>query len=167
MGSRFDTVFRVSIILKGLDAALEIIGGVLLLFVTRSNIIHFVAWLTRSTLAHNPHNYIATHLNRSAEHLVANSTLIGAIYLLSHGVIKLFIIVNVLRDKYWAYPVLIIVLLAFSVYQIIDIINNHSIAITLLTIFDVFIIIMTWFEWQKRRKTRIDPTPKKETPIRD
>ena len=167
MGSRFDTVFRISVILKGLDAVLEIIGGVLLLFVSRSNITHFVAWLTRSTLAHNPHNYIATHLNHSAEHLAADSTLIGAIYLLSHGIIKLFVIINVLRDKYWAYPVLIIVLLGFSVYQIIDIIASHSIAVALLTIFDIFIIIMTWFEWQKKRRARINSTPKNETQIND
>ena len=93
MGSRFDTVFRISIILKGLDAAIEVIGGALLLFVTRSDITHFVAWLTRSTLAHNPHNYIAVHLNSSAEHLAADSTLIGAIYLLSHGIVKLFVVV--------------------------------------------------------------------------
>jgi len=167
MGSRFDTVFRISIILKALDAVIEIIGGVFLLFVTRSDITRLVTWLTRSTLAHNPHNYIATHLNSSAEHLAANSTLIGAIYLLSHGIIKLFVIINVLRDKYWAYPVLIIVLFGFSVYQIIDIINTHSIAVTLLTIFDVFIIIMTWIEWQKKRIARIESTAKKEIPIHD
>jgi uncharacterized membrane protein len=165
MGSRFDTVFRVSIILKGIDALIEIIGGVILLFVTSKDITHFTAWLTRSTLASNPHNAVATYLNHSAGHLAADSTLIGAIYLLSHGVIKLFIIINVLRDKYWAYPVLIVVLLGFCVYQVVDIINNHSLAVTLLTVFDVFVIILTWLEWQKKRKMRISKTAKEETQI--
>jgi uncharacterized membrane protein len=167
MGSRFDAVFRISIILKGLDAVVEIIGGILLLFVTSSNITHFVAWLTRSTLAHNPHNSIAISLNHSVDHLAANSTLFGAVYLLSHGVIKLFVIINVLRDKYWAYPVLIIVLIGFIVYQVIDIKNTHSVAMTLLTIFDIFVIIMTWLEWQKKRNIRAKQLPKKESHITD
>ncbi len=165
MGSRFDTVFRISIILKGIDAALETIGGVILLFVTSKDITHFAKWLTRSTLAANPHNSIANYLNHSAEHLATDATLIGAIYLLSHGIIKLFIIVNVLRDKYWAYPVLIIVLLGFCIYQFIDIINTHSLAITALTIFDIFVIVITWIEWQKRRKLRIKQPTKEETEI--
>jgi uncharacterized membrane protein len=160
MGSRFDTIFRVSIILKGLDAVAEIIGGALLLFITPSDITHFVGWLTRSELAEDPHDYIATLLNHSAHHLAASSTLFGAIYLLSHGVIKLFAIINVLRDKYWAYPVLIIVLIGFVVYQVIDIITKHSITMSLLTIFDIFIIIMTWLEWEKKRKHHIEAVNK-------
>lgn len=149
MKSGLDTVFKVSIILKGLDALVEIIGGVLLLFVTPSAINHFVA----------------TFLGHSAEHFTADSILLGAIYLLSHGLIKLFIIINVLRDKYWAYPVLIVVLLASSIYQTIDIINHHSIFITLLTIFDLFVIVITWLEWQKKRRTRLKPASKEESQV--
>lgn len=167
MSSRFDTVFRVSIILKGIDALAEIIAGVLLLFITSSDITNFVTKLTKNALARDPHNSIATYLNHSAAHLAASSTLIGAIYLLSHGIIKLFVIINVLRDKYWAYPVLIVVLLGFCVYQIIDIINTHSIAVTLLTIFDVFVIIVTWLEWQKKRKHRAAHLPEQHRQVTD
>lgn len=143
MNSRLDTVFRISIILKGLDAVAEIIGGAFLLFISPTTITHFVTWLTRSELKEDPHDYIATLLTHSTHHLAASTTLFGAIYLLSHGVIKLFVIINVLRDKYWAYPLLIVVLLFFIVYQTIAIINNHSLAVTLLTAFDIFVVVLT------------------------
>jgi len=167
MGSRFDTIFRVSIILKGLDALIEIIGGVLLLFVTTSEITRVVAWLTRNLLAENSHSTIATYLTHSAQHLTVGSTLFGALYLLSHGVIKMFVVVNVLRDKYWAYPLLIVVIFGFIIYQVIDIITKHSIGMTLLTIFDIFVITLTWLEWQKKRKIRAEKLAKEESSITD
>ena len=165
MSSRFDTVFKISVILKGLDALVEIIGGILLLFVTHSDITRFASWLTKNPVAGGSHSYIARSINHSAQQLVHVSTLLGAIYLLSHGVVKLFVIINVLRDKYWAYPLLIIVLFGFCIFQIISIVSSHSIAVTLLTIFDIFIIILTWIEWQRKRKKRAESTPKEEIPI--
>jgi uncharacterized membrane protein len=165
MGSRFDTVFKISVILKGLDALVEIIGGVLLLFVTHSEITRLASWLTRNPLAGGSHSHIATIINHSAQQLVHTSTLLGAIYLLSHGVIKMFVIINVLRDKYWAYPLLIVVLLGFSIFQIISIISSHSIAVMLLTAFDIFVMVLTWFEWQRKRKKRAGLSQKEEIPI--
>jgi uncharacterized membrane protein len=150
MNTRFDEVFRISIILKGLDAAAEIIGGTFLLFITPHDIQHFVHWLTAQELSTDPHDFISTLLVHSTHNLSAGSTLFATIYLLSHGVIKLFIIINVLRNKYWAYPALIIVLIGFIVYQVIQIIHSHSIGLILLTLFDVFVIIMTTLEWQKQ-----------------
>jgi len=165
MSSRFDTVFKISVILKGLDALAEIVGGVLLLFVTHSEITRLASWLSRNPLAGGSHSYIATLINHNAQQLVHTSTLFGAIYLLSHGVIKMFVIINVLRDKYWAYPLLIVVLLGFSIFQIISILSSHSIAVMLLTAFDVFIMVLTWFEWQRKRKKRAKSSQKEEIPI--
>ncbi|HUD10252.1 MAG TPA: DUF2127 domain-containing protein [Candidatus Saccharimonadales bacterium] len=152
MHTRFDEIFRISIILKGLDAAAEVIGGIFLLFVSPHDIQHFVDWLTRSELAENPRDFIATLLIHSAHNFTTSSTLFAAIYLLAHGAIKLFVIINVLRNKYWAYPVLLIVLFGFLIYQVIDIVQKHSIGMVLLSIFDVFVMVLTWLEWQKQRE---------------
>lgn len=154
MKTRFDTLFRISIILKGLDALLEIIGGTFLLFVTPHDIVRLAQWLSKSELTENPHDFIGTALTHGLHSLSTSSTLYGGIYLLSHGIIKMFVIINVLRNKYWAYPLLIVVLLGFIIYQIIDIVQKHSIAMTLLSIFDAFIVVMTWLEWQKQRALR-------------
>lgn len=153
MHTRFDEVFRISIILKGLDALAEVIGGVFLFFVSSSDIQHLVNWVTQKELSEDPHDYIATLLTHGAHH-IGSGTTFAAIYLLSHGIIKLFVIINVLRNKYWAYPLLIIVILGFIVYQGIDIVQKHSISMILLTIFDIFIVVLTWLEWQKQRRLR-------------
>ena len=61
----------------------------------------------------------------------------GAIYLLSHGAAKIVLVTLVLRDKLWAYPWLIVLLLAFIAYQLYRITAVHfSVGLTALTVFD-------------------------------
>ena len=104
MHTRFDTIFRISIILKGLDALAELLGGAFLLIITPHQIHSFVHWLTAKELAADPHDFVANIIVHSSHKISTTSTTYGAIYLLIHGLIKMFVIVNVLRDKYWAYP---------------------------------------------------------------
>ena len=164
MSIRFETVFRVSIVLKGLDAAAEIIGGLFFLLIAPSQIKGLIHWLTTSELHADPHDFIANLLVHSGHSLNNGSRLFAGIYLLSHGVIKLFVIVNVLRNKYWAYPLLIIVLFGFIIYQVIQITHSHSIGLVLLSIFDVFVIAMTALEWRKQHELRLRTATSEEEP---
>src|SRR5579864_716228 len=111
--SDFDKVFRISVGLKGLDALIEILGGSFLLLIGPATIGHFVTWLTNSELMQDPHDFIANLITHSAHSLTLSSTVFGGIYLLSHGLIKIVVVVAVLLNKLWAYPAMIVVLLAF------------------------------------------------------
>jgi uncharacterized membrane protein len=67
--------------------------------------------------------------------LARGTTLFGAVYLLSHGIAKVVVVVLVLRNKLWAYPWLIGLLLAFIVYQLYRMIVVHfSFGLAALTI---------------------------------
>jgi uncharacterized membrane protein len=58
----------------------------------------------------------------------------------------------VLKDKLWAYPWLIGLLLAFIAYQLYRITAVHfSIGLTLLTVFDAFLVWLTWREYRSKR----------------
>lgn len=46
----------------------------------------------------DPHDFIARHLLRSAGHLTHGTTLFAAVYLLSHGLAKVILVVAVLRE---------------------------------------------------------------------
>jgi uncharacterized membrane protein len=48
-----------------------------------------------------------------------------AIYVLSHGVIKMVAVVALLKNKLWGYPVSIAVFGGFIVYQISKFIGSH------------------------------------------
>ena len=113
-----DRTFRVSVILKGLDGALEIIGGLLLLLVSPATIQSIVRSLTQHELSEDPHDLIASHLLRSTRDLSHATALFAAVYLLSHGVAKVVLVIAVLRDQIWAYPAIIVLLIGFIIYQL-------------------------------------------------
>jgi uncharacterized membrane protein len=150
-----DDTFKVSITLKGLDGLLEIIGGIVLLFVRPANLDHLVRSLTQHELSQDPHDFIARHLVHSTSHLSSGSTLFAAIYLLSHGIAKVVLVVALLRDQLWAYPALIILLGAFIAYQLYRLYYRWSIGLTLLTIFDGFVVWLTWSEYQSKRSKHV------------
>src|SRR5258708_6832583 len=82
-----DRTFEVAIILKGLDGALEVFGGLLLLVITPATINRVIAALTQHELSEDPHDFIATHLLNTAHGLTRSAVLFGSIYLLAHGVV--------------------------------------------------------------------------------
>ncbi len=150
-----DKTFKIGLILKGLDGILEVIGGVLLLFVSPDAINHLARVLTAHELSEDPHDLIANYLLHTTAHLGRGTTIFGAIYLLSHGIAKIVLVALVLRDKLWAYPWLIGLLLAFIAYQLYRITAVHfSIGLTLLTIFDAFLVWLTWREYRAKRARR-------------
>lgn len=147
MHTRLDEVFKVTIILKGLDSLLEILGGVFFLLITRSAITgwaHDIAW---GLFGHN--SAISRYIIHSSNDL-AKSTLTGALYLLVHGVVKVALVVLVLMNKLWAYPVFIGVILLFIAIQIYDLVGHLSVGVSLLSAFDALVIVLTWLEWQKQ-----------------
>jgi uncharacterized membrane protein len=150
-----DKTFKIGLVLKGLDGILEVVGGILLLFLSPAAIEHIVRSLTAHELSQDPHDLIARYLLHSASHLTTSTTLFGAIYLLSHGAAKIVLVVLVLRDKLWAYPWLIALLLAFIAYQLYRITFVHfSVGLTALTIFDAVLVWLTWREYQAKRARR-------------
>jgi len=147
-----DKTFRIGLVLKGLDGVLEVIGGILLLFLSPAAIQHLVRVLTAHELREDPHDLIARYLLHTTAHLHHGTTVFGAIYLLSHGIAKIVLVALVLRDKLWAYPWLIGLLLAFIAYQLYQITVVHfSVGLTLLTIFDALLVWLTWREYRAKR----------------
>ncbi len=150
MRSKFDQIFRISIWLKTLEALLEVVGGVVLFFITPHFINHWGNILTKSELSEDPNSFIANFISHSVHHLSSISTTYAAIYLLTHGVVKLVALGAVLKDKFWGYPLLLIVLAVFIVYQTVQLIHHLTFGLLALNIFDLFVVVLTAIEWRKR-----------------
>ncbi len=149
-----DRTFRISIALKGLDGLLEVVGGLVLLFVAPATLQHWVRSLTAHELAEDPHDFIATHLLHSASQLSHATTLFGAIYLLSHGIAKVVLVIALLRNELWAYPWMIALLGVFIAYQLYRLSYGFSLGLTLLTAFDAFVVCMTVLEYREQRRRK-------------
>lgn len=147
-----DKAFHLSLYLKGLDGLLETIGGILLLIINPSEINRFANWLTQGELSKDPHDFIAHHILKTAHDLTGASLIFGALYLLSHGILKIVLVVEVLRDHLWAYIALIVVTALFVIYQVYRLaVVKFSIGLVLLTILDLVIIYLTSKEYAKHK----------------
>jgi uncharacterized membrane protein len=150
--SKLDKVFAASIIFKALDGLLEAIGGIILLVISPDSITRIAHALTQHELSNNPHDFIATHILHSAQSLATSGGVFAAVYLLSHGVTKIVLVIEVLREHLWAYKGIVIFIGVFVIYQIYRMIYQPSIGLGLLTAFDILIIFLTLHEEKRQRK---------------
>jgi uncharacterized membrane protein len=149
-----DRAFRTGLYLKGLDGLLETLGGILLLIIKPEQINHLARWVTEGELSQDKHDFIANHILKTAHALTGASLIFGAIYLLSHGLVKIVLVFEVLRNHSWAYVALITVTSLFVVYQVYRLAVKFSISLLLLTIFDLIIIYLTQKEYRRHLAKR-------------
>jgi uncharacterized membrane protein len=146
-----DTTFDIALILKGLDGLLELVGAVLLLVISPDTINRLAQRLLQHELSEDPNDFVAHHLLRLTGNL-HQTQVFGALYLLTHGIVKIVIVVGLMRRQTWAYPLAFVFLGAFVVYQVYRLTYDPSIGLSLLTLFDLFIIWLTWREYQRTRR---------------
>ena len=139
--------FRVSLVLKGAFAAVETIVGIGVYFVTQQFVFKLFERITREELLEDTRDFIANYLFQSAEHFSLSTRNFTAVYLLSHGVIKLWLIMGLLRQKLWYYPVALAVFGLFIVYQVYRFTLTHSLWLVLITVVDIVVIALTWYEY--------------------
>ena len=144
--------FEIGVILKGIHALLEIVGGSLLVFVSTNTFANIVASLTQEELTEDPKDLVANYLLSSARHFSVNAQAFAAWYLLSHGIIKLLLVVGLLKKQLWAYLASLVVLGLFILYQIYRYSFTHSIWLVSLSIFDLIVLWLIWHEYQRMRK---------------
>jgi uncharacterized membrane protein len=149
---RIHKAFQISVFLKGGHAALELVGGVGLAFVSAGTITNLIVSLVQEELKDDPHDIIANYLFTFAQQLSVKTKTFAALYLLSHGVIKLILVVELLREKLWAYPASLVVLGVFIAYQAYRYTLTHSIGLIALSMFDLLVIILIWHEYRLVRR---------------
>ena len=151
-------LFRITITLKGIFAVIEILSGVAVHFINPSLLMGLVADLTQDELTDDPNDLVATYLRNAAEQFLSVGTRwFIVLYLVSHGVIKLMVIIALLLDKLWAYPLAIVVFFGFIVYQVYRYTFEPGIGLIILTVIDLIVIWLTWQEYRLHTVRRATP----------
>lgn len=149
---RIYRIFEVSVLLKGAHAAIECVGGLMLAFVTTTSIAGWINRLTQEELVEDPNDFVATHLLSMAHGFSVNTKNFYAFYLLSHGIVKLALVIGLLRNKLWAYPASLVVLALFILYQLYRFYYTQSIGLVVLTVFDLIVMALIWHEYGLMRR---------------
>ena len=149
---RIHQIFQVSVLLKGAHALIECMGGIALALISTSTITDLVNRLIQEELIEDPKDFVATHLLGWAQSFSVDTKAFYAFYLLSHGLVKLLLVVGLLRNKLWSYPASLIVLGLFIVYQLYRFSYTHGVGLIALTVFDILVMGLVWHEYSLMRR---------------
>src|ERR1700680_2533178 len=145
---RIHQMFQVGVLLKGAHALIECAGGIALALVSTSTIAHLVDAITQDELIEDPKDFVATHLLTWVQHFSVATKHFYAFYLLSHGLVKLLLVIGLLKNKLWAYPASLIALGLFVLYQLYRFSYTHGAGLIVLTVFDLLVMSLIWNEFR-------------------
>lgn len=149
-----DWLFLLGVLGKAVDGALEVIVGVPLLFLDRGRLIDLVSGAATRELQEEPNQLLAQLILHEVGKLNSGVLLIGGIYLLVHGIVKLGIVTALVRGTQRLYPWAIGALSILFVVQVVDLAIKFSWGVLALTILDLVIIALTVREWRHGRSLR-------------
>ena len=149
---RIHQVFAISVSLKGLHALFEIVAGLALYFTSTEAIVGWISTWSSHGIAEERHDWIANQLLRFAGNFSVQQHDFFAFYLLSHGIVKIVLVYGLLKEKLWAYPASFVVFGAFIAYQLYRYSFTHETALILLSIFDLFVILLAIHEYRLLRR---------------
>ncbi len=150
-GSWLHRFFLIGVAFKGIDGVLELAGGVLFAVVTPERLHAVVRTLTQHELGEDPGDIVANAAMRFSRHLSAHTHVFGAIYLVSHGVIKLALVAGLLAGKRWVHLAAIGIFAVFLAYQAYRYSLNGSVPLLVLSGLDIGVIVLTWLDYRRLR----------------
>jgi len=149
----FHKSFEIGILLKGLDGLLEIIGAILLKFFNPERLNKLTVLLTQHELSEDPNDVISNLIIELSSNFSIDMQNFGIFYLFSHGIIKLILVTLLWKRKIWAYPLTVVFLALFIIYQVYRYNLSHSIFLLVLTVFDIIMIFLTFMEYKRIKKS--------------
>lgn len=141
--------FEIGLLLKGIHGLMEIVGGSFLIFLSPTRMNWLTRFLTRHELSEDPKDIVANFLISLSNSFSISTQHFAVFYLISHGIIKCILVLLLLHKKLWAYPLTIITLILFITYQIYRYTLTQSVFLVVLTIFDAFMIALTYLEYKR------------------
>jgi len=144
--------FRMSLVLKGAIALAEVAAGSLAYLVTPQFVLNLVQTITRTELTEDPRDFVANHLLHAAQDMSVSGQRFAAFYLLGHGVVKLWLIIGLWRERLAYYPIAIGVFALFIVYQVYRYSFTRSVLLLLITLVDVVVIWLVWMQYRDLRQ---------------
>ena len=145
--------FELSLGVKAATAAAELIAGLALWAVPHGAFASAAGWMSGHELSVPTADRIAAALMRAAEGFSIQSQQFFALYLASHGLVKLAVVAALWRGYLWAYPLALAVMALFILYQLYRLSLEMSWPLVGLTLFDLIVVALIWTEYRAREAT--------------
>lgn len=140
--------FIFAVIVKSFTGLMELFSGILLLAVTSEGLQKILAAVARGEATEQPQDFFYTYAHQYIAHITSGTRIFAGLYLLSRAIINLLLVVGMVKKKTQAYLIAIGVISVFMLYQLLRIAHTRSLALSALTVFDAFFILLIWHEYK-------------------
>lgn len=140
--------FRVAVLVKLLDGAIEAILGIWLYCFGKTRLPHILYALFQHELSEDPHDFIATHLIAYVKSLSLSTLSFIAIYLTIRGVTKTGLMIALTANRRWAYPASLLILTALVLYGSYRLVLDFSFTVVYLLLIDLIVIGLIYSEYR-------------------
>ncbi len=107
-----------------------------------------IFWLMSHEFA-GKHDLLIQLLKPLALHVHYHVTFFVALYLLFWGVLDIFLSLQLLWNRMWAYPVSLVLISCFMTYEFFRLLHTHSLVLALLIAYDLLALWLIWREYKK------------------
>ncbi len=142
------SVFLLSIFLKGFFALMECLTGATLFFVSTEQFQKWGDYLVQNELVADPQDFIANQVHHFVHGTAMGGKRFAGFYLFAHGFVKILIVLGLLSEKRWAFPMGLSALGLFVIYQLTRFAITHAIGLVIISGFDGFVMLMIYREWR-------------------
>ncbi len=147
-------LYEASVVIKGIDGILEIVGGSLLIFFSPLTITRTVLFFARLKLTEGSRHHLLSYFYQIASGISLHRRHFYSLLFISHGAIKLILVGGLMKNKLWAYPTTMVIFTAFVFYQMSEIYSSPSILLVVITVVDVLVVLLIGREFLTIEKTK-------------
>lgn len=148
----FQTLFTLSIILKGIDGVVELVGGLVFVILKKQHILDIIFGFLNYDLFKIPNETILEWVTYVSNELTTSVKILISMILICNGVIKIVLSINLLLKNLVAFPISIAFLIILLIYQIIQTFYTPSLFLNLFNVFDFIVILLIWREYTRLKK---------------
>ena len=142
-----DDIFEIGIFIKLINGILELIGGMILLFIQPASISKVIGFFANNELIEDPKDVIANYFMHLSQTISVRMQVFAGIYLIIHAIINIGLFTLLWQKKKWAFPLAGSILTILIAYQVYLITQTYSMILIVFTLVDVVILALLRFEY--------------------
>jgi uncharacterized membrane protein len=141
--------FLIGVIWKGIEGVFELVMAIALNFIKLETLRGTLVEYSLNHLTYDPNDWFSTHLLALAQQISLSQKIFTTLYLFAHGLLRIFMFITLIKKRKWAFPVSILLLALFFLYQCVHLAQHFSIGFALLATVDPIIGILVYLEFRR------------------
>ncbi|MFZ2500901.1 MAG: DUF2127 domain-containing protein [Minisyncoccia bacterium] len=143
-------LFDFALVIKIISGAVEMLAGLLVVFVPPSFVLDLATLATNGELSRDSSDFVATTILGAAQVFAVHTHYVLATYLVLHGLVKVLLIIGIFAKKRIAYPLFMLALALFAAYTTYRGFVLHELLLQAIAIYDLSLLLLTSYEYRQR-----------------